>query len=1091
MKNLKRTIPLLIVTGLTMMITCCKSPSNEGLNRNSFQNPSSENSIHAWWHWLDNSITREGITKDLEAMKSQGISTVTILNVGLLGEKDMGVPQIKFNTPEWYEMFEWALHEARRLDMHVGAHNCDGWSSSGGPWITPEYSMKRCTWSKTVVRGSGQTVIQLSQPKKNLDYYKDIRVVAFPTKDQTSSFVEIKPEISLNGKLTGDLLYDSNPFSGVSVNDSSEINIAFSKKFIATKIAIHPRMEFTWGNLEGINYQIELKTSDDGKNFKQFQRLEGTPLNKTSIIEIHPVNAKYYKLIFRKIDSLGFGTMQISELELLDKDEKPGYNTSIPFHLEKTVTTMANKAGDILQQGKEAANAVTASGILDLTQYMTADGTLSWKVPEGTWTILRIGYTTTEATNAPATSAGRGLECDKMDTAALNLHFRSFPVKLIAHAGQYAGNTFEYMFIDSWECRYQNWTDSFASEFEKRRHYSIVNWLPVICGETVDNSGSTERFLQDFRRTIAELIQENYYKHFNELCQQNGVKSHTEVIYGGTSYPPLDILKSNSYVDVPMFEFWAGPDPKTGFINYRPVTGSSWEIPAQAAALYKKQIIPAESYTGYANYSETPWDLKLYGDRAFCTGINQIVLHSYVHQPFEKKPGVTLGEFGQSFNRHNPWWEFASQWFTYLARDQYLLQKGTPVADVLYFEGDRYFKELKSSGKYEMPYGYSLQRCNLDVLLNHCKIAEGKLQLDNGLSYAMLLLPDDSVMEYSTLKVIGGLVNAGAVVAGPRPVKVAGNLNYNENEKLLGILSGQMWGNTDNEDGKGNVYGKGRVYTKTAIKEILSGLNVKPDFSCDRKDTINLLYIHKKDGNADIYFVVNQEDKAVERECSFRVSGKNPEIWDPQYGTVTLPADYKISEGITTVRLKFKPKESLFFIFQKEKEAGLEVRKDPAEKYVLKDFTGTLEFEDLPEKKAIPVTSFSSWTLLEDPDIRFYAGKATYELNFSVPSELFGKKTAYISLDSVMVAYNITLNGKLLGSSVFPGYRFEVTGMLKGKDNKLVIHVANTWRNRIIGDFTQFGKLKNCWTTSPVLNLPGKDKSLQKSGILGPVSLYF
>jgi len=1081
--------PLVLIGFLFLCYSCGHSPSAE-LSIKEFKNPQGSDQIHAWWHWLDNSITKDGITKDLEAMKSQGISTVTILNIGLLGEKDMGVPQIKFNTPEWYNMFEWALHEANRLDMHVGAHNCDGWSSSGGPWITPEYSMKRCVWSKTVVKGSGQTVIQLAQPKKNLDYYKDISVVAFPSKDKISSFRNLKPEISLNGKLTGDLLYDSDPFSGVSVNDSSEINIVFSHKFTASKIAIHPRMEFSWGNLEGIHYQIELKTSDDGKSFKQIQLLEGTPLNKTSIIEIHQITTKYYKLAFRKFVGLDYNPIHISELELLDKDEKPGYYTSIPFHLEKTVTTMANKAGDILLQGKELTNDVTASSILDVTQYMTSDGTLNWKVPDGTWTILRIGYTTTEATNAPATLAGRGLECDKMDTSALNLHFRSFPAKLIAHAGQYAGNTFEYMFIDSWECRYQNWTGNFASEFEKRRHYSIVNWLPVICGVTVDNSGSTERFLQDFRQTIAELIQENYYKHFNELCHQYGVKSHTEVIYGGTTYPPLDILKSNSYVDVPMFEFWAGPDPKTGFINYRPVTGSTWEIPAQAAALYKKQIIPAESYTGYANYSETPWDLKLYGDRAFCTGINQIVLHSYVHQPFEKKPGVTLGVFGQSFNRHNPWWNFASQWFTYLSRAQYLLQKGVPVADILYFEGDRYFKELNNSGKYEVPYGYSQQRCNLDVLLNHCKVVNDKLQLDNGLSYDLLLLPDDSVMEYSTLKRIGELVDAGAVVAGPRPIKVAGNLNYEADEKALNTLSAQMWGKT----GPGiseNSYGKGKVLSGIGLKEILDNLRVRPDFSADKKDTTNLLFIHKKAGDKDIYFVVNQEDKPVDRECSFRISGKVPEIWDPQYGTVTLPADHLESGGVTTVKLRFEPKESLFFIFQSEKASDLQTRKDLEKKHVVNDCKGLVTFVDLAGKEPVHINQFDSWTINNDVDIKYYSGKAKYNLSFGIPAEVVNTKSVYISLDSVMVAYDITLNGKYLGCSAFPGYRFDVTGLLKEKDNELNINVVNTWRNRIIGDFTEYGILKNCWTTSPVDNLPGKDKSLQKSGILGPVALYY
>ena len=243
------------------------------------------------------------------------------------------------------------------------------------------------------------------------------------------------------------------------------------------------------------------------------------------------------------------------------------------------------------------------------------------------------------------------------------------------------------------------------------------------------------------------------------------------MIYGGTGYPPLDILKSNSYVDVPMYEFWAGFDQETKFIHYSPVEATAFEIPVQAGALYGKQVIPAEAYTGYANYSESPWDLKLFGDRAFCSGINQMVLHSYVHQPFEKKPGVTLGEFGQSFNRHNPWWDFSSQWFTYHARVQYILQQGVPVADILYFVGDRYYQEVNSSGIYKVPEGYSVQKCNFDVLMNHCTVKHGKLWLDNGLSYEMLLLPDDQHMETGTLKRIAELVHAGAVVAGPKPLQ--------------------------------------------------------------------------------------------------------------------------------------------------------------------------------------------------------------------------------------------------------------------------------------------------------------------------------
>ena len=81
-----------------------------------------------------------------------------------------------------------------------------------------------------------------------------------------------------------------------------------------------------------------------------------------------------------------------------------------------------------------------------------------WDAPEGNWTIIRFGYTSTGATNGPATKEGTGLECDKMDTSALNLHWVNYPQKLIDHAGKYAGNTFKFLLIDSWECGYQNWT---------------------------------------------------------------------------------------------------------------------------------------------------------------------------------------------------------------------------------------------------------------------------------------------------------------------------------------------------------------------------------------------------------------------------------------------------------------------------------------------------------------------------------------------------------------------------------------------------------------------------------------------------------
>ena len=1072
-----------------LVITGCKQTQVAKLNPEDFRNPPSSSSIHAWWHWLDNAITKEGITKDLEAMKKQGISAATILNVGLFGEPDLGVPQIKFATSEWFQMFEWALTEANRLGMTIGAHNCDGWSSSGGPWIDPENSMKRCIWSRSVIEGGKQIEIQLPEPRGNLNFYRDISVVAFPVTDGLSSFQAVKPEIKVNSSVSGDILYDANPFSTVEVSNGTIIDIVFGTNVQATKIAIHPRVEFAWGNLYNIHFQIDLKTSSDGKIFRAAGQFEGPALNRTSVLETGMLNAKYYRLEFKNLT--GANALDISEIELLGENEKPAYNTVIPFHLEKTVTTLAYDLKDFHIPGMDSSDAIPAKDIIDLTQYMNSDGILKWDAPAGNWELLRIGYTTTGSMNAPATSAGRGLECDKMDTSALNLHFRSFPGKLIEHAGKFAGNTFEYLFIDSWECGYQNWTGNFSSEFEKRRQYSITKWLPVICGVTIDNPDATERFLHDYQQTIAELIEENYYRHFNQLCKQNGVRSHAEVIYGGTGYPPLDILKSNSYVDVPMFEFWATPDKETGFIKYKPVANPVFEMPAYAGALYGKKVIPAEAYTGYANYSENPWDLKLFGDNAFCSGINQMVLHSYVHQPFEKKPGITLGVFGQSFNRHNPWWDFASQWFTYHSRVQNILQQGVPVSNILYFVGDRFYNDPDNKGIYEVPDGYSVQKCNLDILMNHCSVKNGKLLLDNGMSYELLLLPDDSFMNLETLKRIEELVKSGAVVSGPRPSKVPGNLNYEKNEKMLNDLSKKMWHDANNNEAVENNYGKGKVYSGISLEDVLNKLHILHDFSFKGSEEEGLIYIHKRIGSDDVYFVVNQGNKAFKYECIFRMKGRTPEIWNPQYGNICQADNYRESAGHTILKHTFQPRESLFFVFRDETSSDLPLYKELEQKYTIEAFDGSLTLEDMPGKKPVKISNLVSWITFTDPDIKYYSGKARYSLRFDLPADLITHKPLYLCVDEIKTAYEISMNGNLIGCSSFPGHRFDVSSVVKGKGNKVEIRVANPYRNRIIGDFIQYGSLKNLWTTSPVNNLPGKEKALLESGILGPLELRY
>ncbi len=1132
---------------LFLILNSCRDKTKAELSNKEFLNPPESVGIYAWWHWLDNAITKEGITKDLEAMKQQGISGATILNIGLFGERDMGVPQVIFGTDQWYDMFKWAVQEADRLGITIGAHNCDGWSTSGGPWITPEMSMKQYVWSKTYIKGGRTVDITLPEPQGYMDYYEDAAVIAYPAADSPNSFQLAGPQVKINDTIDGKVLFDGNPFSNVNLRNDAFIDIRFEDMFVADKIAVHLRMASSWESLRNIRSGFEILTSDNGKKYTHAADFEIPGVNKTVTIEIPETKAKYFRIKLKQQSEIPYYTqINLSEIELLKQGEHPTYNPSFKYHLEKTASTRPEEVSDIFvtESLTDQLSPVVSSAVIDLSGNMDSNGQLKWDVPEGNWTIIRFGYTTTGVVNGPATNAGRGLECDKMDTAALNLHFRSFPEKLIKAAGNYAGNTFKYLFIDSWECNYQNWTKNFPEEFERRNGYSLMSWIPVLCGETENNTEETEAFLHDFRKTIADLIEGNYYKHYTELCHQEGMELHAEVIYGGVHYPPLNILRSNSYMDVPMWEFWTNQD-EDGFVHYMPVQNVSFDKPMYASVLYNKPIVPSEAYTGFAHYSESPWDLKLYGDRAFCSGINRMVLHSYVHQPTERKPGMTLGPFASHFNRHNTWWDHVSGWFTYQARVQYLLQKGRPVADVLYFIGDQLPEYQKNNDLYDVPYGYNTQLCNMDILLNYSKVTNGLIRLKNGLTYKILLLPDNDQMEYATLLRIATLLEMGATVIGPKPVSVLSFKDRDKNNPDLRKLADEIWGGIDGKNVTESNYGKGKIIWGKSIQEVLKGLNIQPDLKVLKSDSVNLLFIHKQIDNSEVYFLVNQEDKTVQTECVFRITGMSPEIWNPQDGKVLKPAVYSEEEDLIRIPLCFRPKESLFIVFsdvnpeehivaihqdgkqifplaeapfsdvplpdiRSEGHDFVAVSNHPGEytlitsldkEYPLsakgneileiKDFTGSISFES-PGGLAEPVniSNFQYWTDFTDPEIKYYSGKAKYTVHFSLPADyLTGNDSLELSIGMMKATGEVILNGQKLGYAWMPGQRFNISGSILKADNTLEVIVANVYRNRLIGDLAQFGEVKNLWTTSPVKEFLNKDMKLQSSGIAGPATV--
>ena len=989
---MKKTGLLLLSIFILVQIGFSQNQTQNEQNIKDFQNPPQSSKVHTWWHWVQGSISKDGITKDLESMKVQGIAEATILNIGLIADKEYLVPQVKFGTEEWYEMFKWALSEAKRLGITIGAHNCDGWSSSGGPWITPEKSMKMFTWANTNIEGGKTISMQLDRPFSRDNFYKDVAVVAFPSSTGLNSFQKAKPSILLNDSANSNVLEDGNPVSIVKLDRGNTITFQFNTEFEADKICLLPRKEFTWSSPKDFEMSYVLSSSSNGKDFQQLLEFKVKGLNEIKQIEIPATKSKYYKLTIKDFGYTdSWLALTLAEVELLKKDESPYYNPTIQFHQEKTVMV---KAGDksAFESAGTSKGAIDESKVLDISDKMDANGMLNWNAPAGNWKIIRFGYTTTGAVNAPATKEVEGLECDKMDSSVVEFHFSQFPQKLIDKAGDMTGNTFKFLLIDSWECAFQNWTQSLPHEFEARRGYKITPFIPALCGEMVTDAATSEAFLFDFRTTIADLIENNYYKKFNSLCHKNKLQMHAEVIYGGLGYPPLDVLKTNKYADMPMFEFWTGHNGKTTMLEYNASKNVSLEFLASATLFNNKKVLGSEAYTGMAHYSESPAELKPYGDRAYCSGINQMILHSNVHQPFDKVPGMTLGQFGSHFNRNNSWFNFAGSWMDYQSRIQYMLQQGQMQADVLYYVGDQLPQYLEAVNAVNVPNGYQIHVANYDILKNKIAIKNGKLAFGN-VTFSLLTLPENMGMELATMQRLEELVKDGLVIYGPRPARQLSMKGVKNNSLQFNSLVEKLWGKVDGKSIAENTYGKGKIYWGEPMKTVLDEINLKPDFETISTDTATFLYTHRVLGDKDFYFVFNQQDKENSRDLYFRSVNSSVKEYNPKDGSISPIAFATTKDGRTTIPFTFGPRESRIFVF--EKGDGLPMKQEIKKKetFEITDFKGTLSFDTrgYGKIKPINITDLKSLTDYENLDIKYFSGFSNYKINFKAPVSYLNK----------------------------------------------------------------------------------------------------
>ncbi len=751
---------------------------------------------------------------------------------------------------------------------------------------------------------------------------------------------------------------------------------------------------------------------------------------------------------------------------------------------------------------------IKANTIVNLEKYIhtyqkstSTHAILYWDVPEGDWTVFRIGYTPRGNTNHPAPPEGTGFEIDKLSRKAAELHWNNAIKPIIDKAGKLTGNTFKSVLLDSYEAGYQAWTHEFQEEFEKRTGYSLVPYLPCLMGWIVESREVTERFLWDFRRTVSDLYMDNYYGQFAEMCHNNGMQLRAEHNGRTASFNNLSV---GSVVDIPMGEFWV-KEGQTG-LHVTSKQASS------TAHVFNKKIASAEAYTtgapedaGWVNH---PYSLKSQGDFFFCQGVNQFSFHTYAHQPNIDpyvKPGMTMGPHGIQFNRNNTWWEQGAAWVKYLTRCQYMLQEGKPVIDIYYFVGEQAPLPigLRENLDPYIPWGYDYDAGSGEGIMM-MNVENGSLVLSHGLSYKMLVIDSKAQMRPELLNKIHDLAKAGAIIVGNKPVASPGLTGYPDCDQEVQYLAERIWNMK-------NVFTTGE---NMSLADILKKYEIKPDFEVMNASVakgtqfpgIGIEYIHRQIGNADVYFLSNQYHERKTYKCVFRVNGKIPELWDPYNGEINELAIYSHTEdGRTLANITLDPAGSVFVVFRKpEKEYSLENITfngkniyDPAfgsipadietinENRFLRawengqyristsasegilisindvppaiDIAGpwTLSFPSgLGAPAQINLDKLACWTKHPNEGVKYFSGTAVYMTEFELPGNITGNNNHSVTLDlgEVRVIAEVKLNGRDLGIFWKPPFSVDITDVCKEGTNRLEVRVTNLWPNRVIGD---------------------------------------
>lgn len=1069
----KRLMTRAFLAGASALLMGCAAADKREAG---FVTPPSSVQTGTYWYWIEGNISKEGVEKDLEAMKAAGINRAFVANIGGAGTGDPNSQyKVEFMSDEWWNITRAALKKATELGIDIGMFNSPGWSQSGGPWIKAGQTMRYLNSSRTVVKGPGRVTVKLPQPA---DEFQDVKVVAFPNPTPAGTVLT-----TANASITavpsmGDLtaLTDG--------DNSTDVRFATNGEYI---IEINPQDWFTARSIvvrpapASINTDVELQAMDaDGR----YQTVSRFNINRTRdwkkvgfdpyadvAMSFDPVKSDSYRVVFRSVGAgAGIAELALSSVPRVERYKEK----SLAKLFQSEVPAWDEYLWREQPQADDRSMAVQPGQVIDLSDKMTADGTLTWDVPEGEWTVLRTGMTPTGVVNEPACPDATGYEVDKLSRKHAEEHFDAYIGEILRRIPADERKSFKLLVQDSYEVGGQNFTDDMIPVFKERYGYDPVPYLPVLSGVVVGSQHDSDAFLWDLRRLVADKISYDYVGGSREVAHKHGLTTWLEN-YGHWGFPG-EFLQYGGQADEVGGEFWA--DPPLGDIENRLATS--------CAHIYGKKLTSSETSTSAGpSFVRTPSSLKQRMDRFFTYGVNNTVLHLYISQPSEDRLPGSNAWFGTEFNRNNTWFKHMDLYTQYIKRCNYMMRQGWYQADVAYFIGEDAPRMVGIMEPW-IPAGYQFEHMNAEVIMRDMTVKDGMLTLPHGVQFKVLVLPRRlKTMRPELLEKIERLILDGAIVMGPAPERSPSLQNQPEADRRVKEMAARIWGDVDGVNVKQRRYGKGMICDGFDFETLFAQLGYVPD--CKVPDGMNVYQGHQKDGDTDIYILSNQDNRALTMDVAFRITGKQPELWDPVTGVIRKLPAFRQEEKTTVVPMKLDKNECVFVVFREKGEpSATTLEANYPAPLRTQEATGewNVTFESA-FKTPSPVRMATLDNLSDNTNdsIRYFSGTATYTTSVSLDRAGRGEHM-FMAFDNVGTMAKVYINGKYAGGVWTAPYRLDVTDFVKDGRNDVKVEVVNTWVNCIVGDMNLPESERETYLFVNHLNAK---TPLPPSGIIGKV----